>query len=173
MGKIDEYISRAKDLAEDASEVTKTVAGDVVTKAKELTEEGSRARELAKSAKEQTSSIAAGAREKVQGILKDSRAIKEIMLGIAELEALPEDEGSILYRMELETVINSLNSLVLSIEDKRLDDASVEEEIRKVMDKVKPDTDLQADDEQLAINKAKTIAYDACTRALETIRGDS
>ena len=171
MDKINEYINRAKDLAEDAGGVAKTVADDIVGKAKELTEEGSTARDLVMNAKERTSSAAAGAREKVEAMFQDARAVKEIRQGIAELEALPEVEGSIIYKMELETIINNLNSLVLTIEDNRLDDASVAEEISGVMDKVKPDAELPAEDsaEQQAINSAKTIAYNACKRALETL----
>ena len=171
MDKINEYINRAKDLAEDAGEAAKIVAGDIAGKAKELTEEGSTARDLVKNAKERTTTAAAGAREKVEAMFQDARAVSEIRKGIAELEALPEVEGSIIYKMELETIINNLNSLVMTIEDNRLDDASVAEEISKVMEKVKPDAELPAEDsaEQQAISSAKTIAYDACTRAMQTL----
>ena len=174
MGKFDEYLDRAKDLAAEAGDAAKTVADDVVSRAKDLTEEGSAARELAKSAKGQAVSIAEGAKEKVQSLMQDARAVKDIGLGIAELEALPEVEGSILYTMELETVINSLKSLQLTIGDNRLDDRSVAEEIRKTMDKVKPDgseqaPEGQASEEDLAINNAKTVAYNACARALESL----
>ena len=174
MGKFDEYLNRAKDLAAEAGDAAKTVADDVVSRAKDLTEEGSAARELAKSAKGQAVSIAEGAKEKVQGLMQDVRAVKDIGLGIAEQEALPEVEGSILYTMELETVINSLKSLQLTIGDNRLDDRSVAEEIRKTMYKVKPDGSEQApegqsSEEELAINNVKTIAYNACARALESI----
>ena len=174
MGKFDEYLGRAKDLASEAGDAAKTVADDVVSRAKDLTEEGSAARELAKNAKGQAVSIAEGAKEKVQGLMQDARAVKDIGLGIAELEALPEVEGSILYTMELETAINSLKSLQLTIGDNRLDDRSVAEEIRKTMDKVKPDgseqgQEGQASEEDLAINNAKTVAYNACARALESL----
>jgi hypothetical protein len=94
--------------------------------------------------------------------------MKEIRQGIAELEALPEFEGSILYNMELESMINYLKSLALSIEDKRLDDRSVEEEIRKVMDKALPDADPQTEEEK-AIAGAKAVAHAACERALQTL----
>lgn len=169
MGKFDEYLDRAKDLAAEAGDAAKTVADDVVSRAKDLTEEGSAARELAKSAKGQAVSIAEGAKEKVQGLMQDVRAVKDIGLGIAELEALPEVEGSILYTMEFETVINSLKSLQLTIGDNRLDDRSVAEEIKKTMEKVRPDETQQASEEELAINNVKTIAYNACERALESI----
>ena len=174
MGKFDEYLDRAKDLAAEAGDAAKTVADDVVSRAKDLTEEGSVARELAKSAKGQAVSIAEGAKEKVQSLMQDARAVKDIGLGIAELEALPEVEGSILYTMELETVINSLKSLQLTIGDNRLDDRSVAEEIRKTMDKVKPDgseqaPEGQASEEDMAINNVKTVAYNACARALESL----
>lgn len=169
MGKFDEYLDRAKDLAAEAGDAAKTVADDVVSRAKDLTEEGSAARELAKSAKGQAVSIAEGAKEKVQGLMQDVRAFKDIGLGIAELEALPEVEGSILYTMEFETVINSLKSLQLTIGDNRLDDRSVAEEIKKTMEKVRPDETQQASEEELAINNVKTIAYNACERALESI----
>ena len=174
MGKFDEYLGRAKDLTSEAGDAAKTVADDVVSRAKDLTEEGSAARELAKNAKGQAVSIAEGAKEKLQGLMQDARAVKDIGLGIAELEALPEVEGSILYTMELETVINSLKSLQFTIGDNRLDDRSVAEEIRKTMDKVKPDgseqaPEGQASEEDLAISNAKTVAYNACARALESL----
>ena len=168
MGKIDEYMNRAKDLAEEAGSAAKTVAGDAVSRAKELAEEGGKARELAKSTKAQAASFTEEAKEKVQGLMKDTRAMKEIRQGIAELEALPEFEGSILYNMELESMINYLKSLALSIEDKRLDDRSVEEEIRKVMDKASPDAAPQTEEEK-AIAGAKAVAYAACERALQTL----
>ena len=40
--------------------------------------------------------------------------------------------------MELETVLNSMDALVLTIRDSRMDDESVAEEIRKVMDRIQP-----------------------------------
>lgn len=138
MGKLEEYIERAKDLAEDASDAAKTVAGEVVDRAKNLSEEKSKVRELTQSAKEQAAAISFGAKEKVQSIFSDANAVKELSIGIEELKAMPEVEGSILYTMEHESMINNLKSLMLFISDRRLDDASVEEEIRGVMEKVKP-----------------------------------
>lgn len=195
MGKIDEYLDRAKGLAGDAGEVAKNIKGEVVSKAKELTAEGSKVRELTQSAKDQTAAITLGAREKVQGVLQDAKAVKEIKQGIIELESLPEFEGSILYTMELESMKNNLNSLLLIISDNRLDDASVVEEIKKAMGKVQPagsavpeapeTAGLQGEgeasvldgpvtyepvlDEQHAIDKAKVVAYSACVRALATL----
>jgi hypothetical protein len=89
-------------------------------------------------AKEQAAAISFGAKEKVQSIFSDANAVKELSIGIEELKAMPEVEGSILYTMEHESMINNLKSLMLFISDRRLDDASVEEEIRRVMEKVKP-----------------------------------
>ena len=152
MGRYDDYLEKAKDMAES-----------VVNKAKEMTGEGSKARE-------QASAIAFGAREKVNGLLQDARAVKEIRQGISELEALPEFEGSILYNMELETMIRDLNGLLLIINDNRLDDASVTEEIRKVMSKVQPDLRRKRINWQkvaVATEKAKAATYSACERALE------
>ena len=62
MGDFDKYLDEAKDLAKEAGEAAKTVAGEVVDKAKKLTEEGSAAREIAKNAKEQATAISAGIR---------------------------------------------------------------------------------------------------------------
>ena len=195
MGKIDEYLDRAKGLAGDAGEVAKNIKGEVVSKAKELTAEGSKVRELTQSAKDQTAAITLGAREKVQGVLQDAKAVKEIKQGIIELESLPEFEGSILYTMELESMKNNLNSLLLIISDNRLDDASVVEEIKKAMGKVQPAGSAVPEapetagtqgegeasvldgpvtyepvlDEQHAIDKAKVVAYSACVRALATL----
>ena len=109
------------------------------------------------------------AKEIVQGVIKDTRAGKEIREGITRLEELPEIEGSILYKMELEAVISYLSSLYLIINDNRLDNASVEEELRKVMDKIQPAADPQETEELQAIENAKAIAYDACTKAMEII----
>ena len=169
MGDFEKYLNRAKNLAEEAGDMAKNIAGDVVNRAKELTEEGSKVRELTQKAKEQTSAVTLGAREKLQSVLQDNKAGKELRLGISQLEALPEIEGSIIYRMELETAVNYLNSLILIIGDGRLDDASVVEEIRRVRDKVQPSADLPEDaaDEQLAIENVKTITYNACAKALE------
>ena len=173
MGKIEEYMDKARNLAEEAGGAAKIVAGDVISKAKDLTEEGGKARELARSAKSQAASLTEGAREKVQGMMQDARAVKEIRQGITGLEALPEFEGSILYSMELSSMIDYLKSLAMSIEDRRLDDRSVAEEIRKVMDKVKPDAGQQQEtEEQQAISKARTVAYEACARALETLNAE-
>lgn len=178
MGKFDEYLDRAKDLAEDAAEIAKTAAGEAWSKAKELTEEGGMVRELAQSAKEQSSAIAFGAKEKVEGALKDVKAGKEIKQAISEMEALPDFDGSILYRMEYETMVSDLKSLLLVINDNRLDDGSVVEEINEVLAKVQPaegaaeaaETEApQLSDEEMAIQKAKAIVFGACTRALEAI----
>ncbi|MBQ6389753.1 MAG: hypothetical protein IJH90_09135 [Mogibacterium sp.] len=176
MGKFDEYLERAKDLAENAGDLAKNAAGNVVSRAKELTEEGGKVRELMESAKVQTSSFTTEAKEKVPGILKDARAVKEIRQGIAELEALPEFEGSILYKMELEAAVNNLNSLVLIIGDNRLDDESAAEEIRKTMVKMKltadpekAETIQEKSDEDQAIDQVNMIAYDACARALAVL----
>jgi len=176
MGNFDEYLERAKDLAEDAGEAARNVAGEVADRAKELMDEGGKARELMRNAKDQTTAAAASAKEKVHGMLQDARAVKEIKLGIIELEAMQEVEGSILYKMELETMLNYLNNLLLIIQDGRLNDESVVEEIREVMGKVQPFAEPQAEDaaaerteEDLAIEKAKTVTFSACRRALEQI----
>lgn len=171
MDELNRVLYEVKDLAKDAGDAAKTLAGDAVDKAKKLTEEGGKARELAKSARQQTASLTNEVKEKVQGVLSDGRAVKEINQGIAQLEALPEVEGSILYTMELETTINYLNSLQLVISDNRVDSRSAEEEIRKVMEKVQPSADTQETqtEEQQAIENVKAIAYSACTKALETL----
>lgn len=172
MSKLDEYLDRARDLAEDAGDVAKNFAGEVMSRAKDLTDERSKVRELAQSAREQTGALTLGAKEKVQGVLQDAKAGKEIRLGITELENLPEFEGSIIYKMELEAAINGLKSLLAFIDDGRLDDASVVEEVRKVMGKVEPaapaadDSEQQLSAEDQAIENVKTIAYSACARAL-------
>ncbi len=171
MSKFSEYLDKVKDLAEDAGEVAKNAVGEVTDRAKDLADERSKVRELMNDAKTQTSAFTQSAKEKVQGIIKDAGAIKEIKQGISELEALPEIEGSIVYRMDLEALIFDLRSLSLFIEDKRLDDDSVAEEITKVMEKVKPEAVTEQEDtEQQAIENAKTIAYNACTRALEALQ---
>ena len=175
MGKLDEYINRAKNLAEEASDAAKNAAGEVMGRAKELGDEHSKVKELTQSARTQTAAFAIGAKEKVQGVIQDAKTVKEIKQGVVELEALPEFEGSIIYSMELEAMKNDLNGLSLFIGDGRLDDASVVEEIKKVMGKVKPAPFVQTVEgepqaeptaEEQAIEKAKTIAYDACVRAL-------
>ena len=96
------------------------------------------------------------AKNKFQGVLQDARAGKEIRQGIDQLENLPEFDGSIVYKMELEAAVNSLSSLLLIISDSRLDDESVAEEIRKVMNKIQPSADSQeeATEEQQAIEPA-------------------
>ena len=168
MGKIDEYLNKAKSLAEEAGEAAKTITGEAVSRAKDLSDEHSKVKELTQNAREQSVSFAMGVKEKAEGLFQDARAAKEIRHGISELAALPEFEGSILYSMELEAMTNDLNALVLIINDGRLDDASVVEEIKKVMGKVQPSTDPQAEEteEMRAIEKAKVIAYRACTGAL-------
>ena len=113
-----------------------------------------------------------GAKEKVQGVIQDIKASKEIKQGIAELEALPEFEGSIIYKMELEAMSNYLNSLLLVVNDSRLDDASVIEEIREVMGKVQPAAQPEEqpeNSEQQAIAKLNAIVYDSCERALAAL----
>ena len=177
MGKLNEYLDRAKNLAEEASEAAKNAADGVVSRAKEVAEEGSETRKFVENAKQQSAAIAFGAKEKVQGIIQDARAIKEIKQGIAELEALPEIDGSIIYTMEIQTLVNNLRALYLLIDDERLDNDTVADEIRKVMVKVVPDAEKQAEDvvqqkteEELAIANAKNIAYSACVRALETLK---
>ena len=72
-------------------------------------------------------------------------------------------------------MIRDLNGLLLIINDNRLDDASVTEEIMKVMDKVQPAADQQAEDasektaEQQATENAKAVTYSACERALKAL----
>ena len=177
MGIFDEYLEKAKDIAEDARDGAKDVFGEVVSKAKEVADEGSEARKIVKNAKEQSAAIALGAKEKVQGMLQDAKAIKEIKQGIAELEALPEIDGSIIYTMEIQTLVNNLRALYLLIDDERLDDETVAGEIRKAMVKVVPDAEKlteesaqQKTEEEQAIDNAKVIAYRACLRALETLK---
>ena len=177
MGKLNEYMDRAKNLAEDASEAARNAADGVVSRAKEVAEEGSETRKFVENAKQQSAAIAFGAKEKVQGIIQDVRAIKEIKQGIAELEALPEIDGSIIYTMEIQTLVNNLRALYLLIDDERLDNETVAGEIRKVMVKVVPDAEQQAADaaqqkteEEQAIANAKNIAYSACLRALDSLK---
>lgn len=173
MSKFNEYLDRAKDLAEEAGEMAKNAAGEVVDRAKDLADERGKVKELMNDARTQTSAFTQSAKEKVQGMMKDASAIKEIKQGIAELEALPEVEGSIVFRMDLEALIADLRSLYLFIEDKRLDDASVVEEIDKVMVKIKPAMEPNlVDAEQEAIINAKMIAYDACEKALKTLQAE-
>ena len=172
MGKIEEYLDRAKKLAEEAGEVAKTATGEAVGRAKELAEERSKVKELMNGAKEQTAAYSMNAKEKVQGLIQDAKAGKEIQQGISELEALEEVEGSILYTMELQTITNYLKSTYLIIRDKRLDDESVADEIKKVAEKVQPagGSVEEMTEEQQAIEKAKAIAFDACIRALDSMK---
>jgi hypothetical protein len=174
MEKFDEYLNKAKSLAESAGEMAKNAAGEVASKAKELKEEDSKVKELMKSAKEEAAAYSMGAREKVQDMLGDARAGKELKLGIAELDMLPEFEGSIVYSMEFQSMRSYLNSLYLIICDNRLDEASAIEEINKVMEKVKPAADLQTiqqmTEEEKAIEKVRSIAYDACVRAMAAVQ---
>ena len=180
MGTLNEYLERAKDIAEDAKEGAKDVFGEVVNKAKEVADEGSEARKLVNSAKEQSAAIALGAKEKVQGMIQDAKAIKEIKQGIAELEALPEIDGSIIYTMEIQTLVNNLRALYLLIDDERLDDETVAGEIKKTMVRLETgdgslspaDSTQQKSEEDLAIENAKNIAYNACIRALDSLKKD-
>ena len=151
MSKIDEYLEKAKDMAEDAGDMLKKKA-------------------------EEAGAFSFGAKEKVQGVvqgvMQDVKAANVLKQGIAELEALPEFEGSIVYRMDLDSIINDLKALVLVINDNRLDNASVAEEIKEVLAKVQPaeqpaeGESPELTDEEKAINSVKTIAYKACTKAL-------
>ncbi len=170
MDTIESYLDKVKDIAEDAKEAAREIAGEVISEAKELTEEGSKAREIVRNAKEQAAAGTLGVKEKIQDVLQDSRAGKELSLGIAELEALPEVEGSILYTMEVESMIRYLKSLSLVVDDKRMDKASAEEEIKEVIAKVQPGAEVKEDDaEKQAIEKAKEITFNACLRALDAL----
>ena len=180
MGTLNEYLERAKDIAEDAKEGAKDVFGEVVSRAKEVADEGSEARKLVNSAKEQSTAIALGAKEKVQGMLQDAKAIKEIKQGITELEALPEIDGSIIYTMEIQTLVNNLRALYLLIDDERLDDETVAGEIKKTMVKLEAgdgslaqaDAEQQKTPEEQAIDNARAIAYNSCIRALDSLKKD-
>ena len=145
MGKIEEYLGKARDVAEQAGDKAKEFAGEVTS----------------------------GAKDAVNEAFKGKKASKELRQGITELEALPPLEGSLLYNMEIEAIGNYLNALALIIEDGRLDAASIEEEIRKVIVKVQPEAEEQAGgdptEEQQAIKKAKAVAFDACLRALDAL----
>ena len=141
MDNLEKYFDKAKDLAGDAGDKAKSIAGDVVSEAK----------------------------EKVQSIMQGSGAGKEIRLGIEQLEALPEFDGSILYKMELEAAVSYLRSLLYIIEDDRIDKDSVAEEVKKVIAKVQPDSQASETEEQQAIENVKSIVYSACTKALETL----
>lgn len=141
MDNLEKYFDKAKNMAGDAGDKAKSIAGDVVSEAK----------------------------EKVQSIMQGSGAGKEIRLGIEQLEALPEFDGSILYKMELEAAASYLRSLLYIIEDDRIDKESVAEEVRKVLAKVQPDSQASETEEQQAIENVKGIVYSACTKALETL----
>lgn len=170
MNDYNDYLKKAKDIAEDAREGAMDVAGEVIGKVKELTDDGKKVRELKKNAKEQASSLSLGVKEKVQGFFQDTGAAGEIRKGIAELEALPEFEGSILYSMEIQALISDLKRLDLIINDGRMDKDSVIEEIKRVVEKVQPAAEINAGDlEQLSIEQAKAISFNACLRALDAI----
>lgn len=143
MGKIEEYLGKARDVAEQAGDKAKEFAGEVTS----------------------------GAKDAVNEAFKGVKASKELRQGITELEALPPLEGSLLYNMEIEAIGNYLNALALIIEDGRLDAASIEEEIRKVVVKVQPEEQTEGDptEEQQAIKKARAVAFDACLRALDAL----
>ncbi len=110
------------------------------------------------------------AKEMMQGAINDSKAGKELQAGIAALEALPTFEGSMLYTMEFETIVTYLRTLGLVVEDGRMDNASVKEEDRKVIEKVQPASAVPEDDaEQQAIEKAKAVAFDTCLKVLDAL----
>ena len=110
------------------------------------------------------------AKEMMQGAINDSKAGKELQAGIAALEALPAFEGSMLYTMEFETIVTYLRTLGLVVEDGRMDNASVKEEVRKVIEKVQPASAVAEDDaEQQAIEKAKAVAFDTCLKVLDAL----
>ena len=170
MGTFEEYLDKAKDIAEDASEGARDLADEVMSKVKDLTDDGKKVRELKQNAKEHASSLTFGAKEKLQGLFQDAGACKEIKQGISELEALPEFEGSILYAMEVQALVSDLRRLDLIINDDRMDKDSVVEEIKRVIEKVQPSDEPQTDDlEQQWIARAKDIAFNACLRALDTL----
>ena len=170
MGTFEEYLDKAKDIAEDASEGARDFADEVMSKVKDLTDDGKKVKELKQNAKEQASSLTLGAKEKLQGLFQDAGACKEIKQGISELEALPEFEGSILYAMEVQALVSDLRRLDLIINDDRMDKDSVVEEIKRVIEKVQPSDEPQTDDlEQQWIARAKDIAFNACLRALDEL----
>ncbi|MBE6028197.1 MAG: hypothetical protein E7227_06320 [Clostridiales bacterium] len=170
MGTFEEYLDKAKDIAEDAADGARDFADEVTSRVRELTDDGKKVRELKQNAKEQASSLTLGAKEKLQGFFQDAGASKEIKQGISELEALPEFEGSILYAMEVQALASDLRRLDLIISDDRMDKDSVVEEIKRVIEKVQPSDEPQTDDlEQQWIARAKDIAFNACLRALDTL----
>ena len=75
MGTFEEYLDKAKDIAEDASEGAKDFADEVRSKVKELTDDGKKVRELKKNAKEQASSLTLGAKEKLQDLFAGTGAL--------------------------------------------------------------------------------------------------
>ena len=87
MGKIDEYLDKAKSLAEEAGDAAKAITGEVVSRAKDLSEDHSKVKELTQNAREQSVSFAMGVKEKAEGLFQDARAAKEIRRGISELAA--------------------------------------------------------------------------------------
>lgn len=169
MGDFDKVLDDAKELAKDAGDAAKIVAGEVVGKAKKLTEEGSKTREIVREAREKTTAITGGIKGKVQGAMRDAGAGREIKLGISELELLPGFEGSIVYSMEVEALVNDLKRLDAIVTDDRMDKDSKAEEIKKVIEKVLPSSEQTDDAEQLAIARAKDIALNACLRALDAL----
>ena len=170
MSDFEEYFDKAKDIAEDAAEGARDFAEEVASRVKEFTDDGRKVRDLKKNAKEQASSLSLGVKEKVQGLFQDAGATGEIKKGIAELEALPEFEGSILYSMEIQALISDLKRLDMIINDNRMDKASVVEEIKRVVEKVQPAAEIEAGNlEQLSIEQAKAISFNACLRALDAI----
>lgn len=170
MGTFEEYLDKAKDIAEDAADGARDFADEVTSRVRELTDDGKKVRELKQNAKEQASSLTLGAKEKLQGFFQDAGASKEIKQGISELEALPEFEGSILYAMEVQALASDLRRLDLIISDDRMDKDSVVEEIKRVIEKVQPSDEPQTDDlEQQWIARAKDIAFNTCLRALDAL----
>lgn len=112
--------------------------------------------------------------DKAKGLVKDTNAAKEIKQCLTELEALPED-GSIVYKMDREALINDMSGLLLVVKDGRLDDEAVTEEIRRVIGKLlvadeQPDGLSQEEtNEKQMIASAKDAACNACLRALDAI----
>ena len=172
MDKFEEYFDKAKDFADDAREGMKDFFGEAVDMAKDLTDDGAKVKEFTENARGQAASLTQSAKEKIDGMLQDTRAGKEIKQGLTELENLPEFEGSIVYSMELQSMVSELRALYLLINDNRLDDEAVIDEIKKAMGKVQPeaaDSEASLSDEQKAIETAKAVAYGACQRALDVL----
>ena len=101
MGKIEEYLGKARDVAEQAGDKAKEFAGEVTS----------------------------GAKDAVNEAFKGKKASKELRQGITELEALPPLEGSLLYNMEIEAIGNYLNALALIIEDGRITESGTHSEL--------------------------------------------